>query len=84
MQAVTGTGWVTASGLESAGVSNTINPLNIQSRSPRRRMGVEFTCNKCSTRTRRAINPLAYKEGTIFVQVGILLRATFPLWEIAS
>lgn len=39
------------------------------SNSPRRTLRVEFTCNKCWERTTRAINPQAYKTGTVFVQV---------------
>ena len=37
-------------------------------RSPRRTMVVEFTCDKCEGRSRRAINPRAYSRGSIFVQ----------------
>lgn len=37
--------------------------------SPRRTSRVKFTCNRCGERTIRAINPHAYGEGTVFVQV---------------
>ena len=36
--------------------------------SPRRTMAVQFTCNRCQTRTERRINPKAYTDGTIFVE----------------
>lgn len=36
--------------------------------SPRRTMAVQFTCNRCGTRTERRINPKAYSDGTVFVQ----------------
>jgi protein import protein ZIM17 len=32
-------------------------------------MRVAFTCNVCGQRTTRAINPHAYTDGTVFVQV---------------
>ncbi|KAJ7296401.1 hypothetical protein O6H91_Y125800 [Diphasiastrum complanatum] len=38
-------------------------------KSPRRKMRVAFTCNVCGERTTRAINPHAYTDGTVFVQV---------------
>eukprot|EP00897_Mesotaenium_endlicherianum_P005530 jgi/Mesen1/5004/ME000025S04403 len=76
-----GTGWTTFSGLEgpSASSLSTTNGSTEESlgtkpwpplisKSPRRRMAVEFTCNKCGERTMRAINSHAYKEGTVFVQ----------------
>lgn len=82
LQAAFGTGWTTKSGLEGgnstkegefftggvggASPSTPFQPL--LSKSPRRRIAVEFTCNKCGERTTRAINPHAYKEGTVFVQ----------------
>lgn len=34
-------------------------------------MRVAFTCNVCGHRTTRAINPHAYTDGTVFVQVRI-------------
>eukprot|EP00245_Coleochaete_scutata_P004551 TRINITY_DN17262_c0_g1_i1.p1 TRINITY_DN17262_c0_g1~~TRINITY_DN17262_c0_g1_i1.p1 ORF type:complete len:280 (-),score=34.46 TRINITY_DN17262_c0_g1_i1:447-1286(-) len=83
VQAAQGTGWTTGSGLK--GPSVEMAPFGIQdedsqkemampwpllTRSPRRRMRVEFTCNKCGERTLRAINPDAYKTGTVFVQCG--------------
>ena len=76
LRAATGTGWTTGSGLE--GPSNALNsfddeneghPWPALSKSPRRRMRVAFTCNVCGKRTTRAINPHAYTDGTVFVQV---------------
>ncbi|KAI5056329.1 hypothetical protein GOP47_0028147 [Adiantum capillus-veneris] len=79
LQAASGTGWTTGSGLE--GPSNlfglkgeqsleetTEQPWPLLSKSPRRRMRVAFTCNVCGERTTRAINPHAYTDGTVFVQ----------------
>eukprot|EP00475_Leptophrys_vorax_P037334 TRINITY_DN6419_c0_g1_i1.p1 TRINITY_DN6419_c0_g1~~TRINITY_DN6419_c0_g1_i1.p1 ORF type:complete len:263 (+),score=7.60 TRINITY_DN6419_c0_g1_i1:99-887(+) len=71
MSAAMGTGWQTLTGMvgpsaqdeSSDGVSDVIS-----SASPRRTVRVDFTCNKCGHRSRRAINPHAYKEGTVFVQ----------------
>eukprot|EP00271_Cylindrocystis_brebissonii_P013826 TRINITY_DN3416_c0_g1_i1.p1 TRINITY_DN3416_c0_g1~~TRINITY_DN3416_c0_g1_i1.p1 ORF type:complete len:344 (-),score=47.05 TRINITY_DN3416_c0_g1_i1:548-1579(-) len=71
-----GTGWVTFSGLEGPSFDmatsgdSTGLPVSspLISKSPRRRKAVEFTCNKCGARTTRAINPLAYTDGTICVQ----------------
>ncbi|MCO5614483.1 hypothetical protein L7F22_068766 [Adiantum nelumboides] len=79
LQAASGTGWTTGSGLE--GPSNLFglnggqsgdeiheHPWPLLSKSPRRRMRVAFTCNVCGERTTRAINPHAYTDGTVFVQ----------------
>jgi hypothetical protein len=71
----TGTGWTTGSGLE--GPSCSIEGASdmstgILQQSPRRRMRVAFTCNLCGHRTTRAINPHAYTDGTVFVQVRCL------------
>ncbi|MCO5595445.1 hypothetical protein L7F22_049487 [Adiantum nelumboides] len=79
LQAASGTGWTTGSGLE--GPSNIFgleegqsvdesvqHPWPSLSTSPRRRMRVAFTCNVCGERTMRAINPHAYTDGTVFVQ----------------
>ncbi|KMZ69158.1 hypothetical protein ZOSMA_21G00100 [Zostera marina] len=42
---------------------------------PRRRLMIEFTCNSCGDRTRRIVNRLAYEKGTVFVQcAGCLLH----------
>ena len=66
-------GWTTGSGLEGPDYSmkNAANdmPGPIFSKSPRRRMRVAFTCNVCGHRSIRAINPHAYTDGTVFVQV---------------
>ncbi|KAK9690705.1 hypothetical protein RND81_09G148400 [Saponaria officinalis] len=43
-------------------------PWSLFTKSPRRRMLIAFTCNICSQRTTRAINPHAYTDGTVFVQ----------------
>jgi len=74
----TGTGWTTGSGLEGpscsiegAGSDERLSHMStgILQQSPRRRMRVAFTCNLCGHRTTRAINPHAYTDGTVFVQV---------------
>lgn len=69
------TGWTTGSGLEgpsySMEMAGSEMPGPIFSKSPRRRMRVAFTCNVCGHRTTRAINPHAYTDGTVFVQVRI-------------
>lgn len=73
-------GWTTGSGMEGPPVpagadegSNTEKvstlPWSLFTKSPRRRMRVAFTCNVCGQRTTRAINPHAYTDGTVFVQV---------------
>lgn len=68
-------GWTTGSGLEgpSAPAAGTEKistfPWSLFTKSPRRRMRVAFTCNVCGQRTTRAINPHAYTDGTVFVQV---------------
>jgi len=76
-------GWVTGSGLN--GPSDAApdveqvtaqddrllcSDLILRTKSPRRRAVVKFTCNKCGERTARAINPDAYRTGTVFVQCG--------------
>ncbi|CAI7884047.1 unnamed protein product [Closterium sp. NIES-53] len=75
ISAAMGTGWKTMTGLE--GPSAPVDPVDsvdslgmpiISPVSPRRTARVDFTCNKCGSRTRRAINPHAYREGTVFVQ----------------
>lgn len=73
-------GWTTGSGMEGPSVpigsgeeSSTERistfPWSLFTKSPRRRMRVAFTCNICGQRTTRAINPHAYTDGTVFVQV---------------
>lgn len=73
-------GWTTDSGMEGPSVpaaaearSSTERistfPWSLFTKSPRRRMRVAFTCNVCGQRTTRAINPHAYTDGTVFVQV---------------
>lgn len=73
-------GWTTGSGMEGpsapAGTEDQSNtekvstfPWSLFTKSPRRRMRVAFTCNVCGQRTTRAINPHAYTDGTVFVQV---------------
>lgn len=73
-------GWTTDSGLEGPSVpagadSNSgmekvsTFPWSLFTKSPRRRMLVAFSCNVCGQRTTRAINPHAYTDGTVFVQV---------------
>jgi hypothetical protein len=43
-------------------------PESLLSASKRRTKRLQFTCNKCSQRTTRAVNPHALKSGTVFVQ----------------
>ncbi|OMO75460.1 Zinc finger, DNL-type [Corchorus olitorius] len=73
-------GWTTGSGMEGPSIpagaedqSNTEKvstfPWSLFTKSPRRRMRVAFTCNVCGQRTTRAINPHAYTDGTVFVQL---------------
>lgn len=73
-------GWTTGSGMEgpptpigaedlSATERISTFPWSLFTKSPRRRMRVAFTCNVCRQRTTRAINPHAYTDGTVFVQV---------------
>ncbi|XP_022867312.1 uncharacterized protein LOC111387025 [Olea europaea var. sylvestris] len=74
-------GWTTGSGMEGPTVpagseSQSMEqvstfPWSLFTKSPRRRMRVAFTCNVCGQRTTRAINPHAYTDGTVFVQVFI-------------
>ena len=80
MSAATGSGWTTGSGMEgpptAAGMDRpeiSTLPWSLFTKSPRRRMRVAFTCNVCGQRTTRAINPHAYTDGTVFVQVLQLL-----------
>jgi protein import protein ZIM17 len=61
----------TAGGMDRPEVSTL--PWSLFTKSPRRRMRVAFTCNVCGQRTTRAINPHAYTDGTVFVQVLQLL-----------
>ncbi|KAL3690484.1 hypothetical protein R1sor_016793 [Riccia sorocarpa] len=75
LQAATATGWTTGSGLEGPAIPREENSEEEEklkfpslSKSPRRKMRVAFTCNKCGERTTRAINPHAYSDGTVFVQ----------------
>lgn len=85
LSAVTGKGWTTGSGMEgppeSAGDAEATRakistfPWSLFTKSPRRRMLVAFTCNICSQRTTRAVNPHAYSEGTVFVQVSCFATA---------
>lgn len=83
LSAAAGRGWTTGSGMEGPPVpdgseakSSTDNvstfPWSLFTKSPRRRMLVAFTCNICGQRTTRAINPHAYTDGTVFVQVNSL------------
>lgn len=83
LSAAAGRGWTTGSGMEGPPVpdgsearSSTENvstfPWSLFTKSPRRRMLVAFTCNICGQRTTRAINPHAYTDGTVFVQVNSL------------
>ncbi|KAK9690704.1 hypothetical protein RND81_09G148400 [Saponaria officinalis] len=78
LSAVTGRGWTTGSGMEgppepvgdaeSSRAKISTFPWSLFTKSPRRRMLIAFTCNICSQRTTRAINPHAYTDGTVFVQ----------------
>ncbi|GAB2267818.1 hypothetical protein Dimus_002794 [Dionaea muscipula] len=78
LNAAAGRGWTTGSGMEGpaepAGSADSSTaristfPWSLFTKSPRRRMLIAFTCNICSQRTTRAINPHAYTDGTVFVQ----------------
>ncbi|XP_021753019.1 uncharacterized protein LOC110718493 isoform X1 [Chenopodium quinoa] len=78
LSAATGKGWTTGSGMEgppesagdaeSSAAKISTFPWSLFTKSPRRRMLIAFTCNICSQRTTRAINPHAYTDGTVFVQ----------------
>ncbi|KAL9250730.1 Mitochondrial protein import protein ZIM17-like protein [Drosera capensis] len=78
LSAAAGRGWTTGSGMEGpaeplgyAGSSTariSTFPWSLFTKSPRRRMLIAFTCNICTQRTTRAINPHAYTDGTVFVQ----------------
>lgn len=83
-------GWTTGSGMEGPSIpagtqegSGTERvstfPWSLFTKSPRRRMRVAFTCNICGQRTTRAINPHAYTDGTVFVQVFISLSLSLSL-----
>ena len=48
-------------------------------KSPRRRIRVAFTCNVCGQRTTCAINPHAYTDDIVFVQVRISLFNSLSL-----
>lgn len=79
LNAAAGRGWTTGSGMEGPsvpaletgfGTENVSSfPWSLFTKSPRRRMLVAFSCNICGQRTTRAINPHAYTDGTVFVQV---------------
>ena len=85
-------GWTTGSGMEGPSVpagadeseSGTERistfPWSLFTKSPRRRMRVAFTCNVCGQRTTCAINPHAYTDGTVFVQVRISLFNSLSLF----
>lgn len=47
--------------------------------SPRRSIGVQFTCNKCKEQSTRYVNPLALTKGTIFLQVSLFFFSSFAL-----
>ena len=82
-------GWTTGSGMEGppapADDASTEKistfPWSLFTKSPRRRMRVAFTCNVCGQRTTRAINPHAYTDGTVFVQVLMLLFLQLFIFE---
>lgn len=94
LSAAAGRGWTTGSGMEgppipadSDSTDQTILtfPWSLYTKSPRRRMRVAFTCNVCGQRTTRAINPHAYTDGTVFVQVlykSLFERSSFPFGPI--
>ena len=80
LKAARGRGWTTGSRMEGPLVSadpnentqmaeKSVYPWSLFTKSPRRRMRVAFNCGVCGQRTTRAINPHAYTDGTIFVQV---------------
>ncbi|KAI5447930.1 uncharacterized protein LOC127115211 [Lathyrus oleraceus] len=81
LSAATGRGWTTGSGMEGPpvpavgkddqfGTGNISTfPWSLFTKSPRRRMLIAFTCTICGQRTTRAINPHAYNDGTVFVQI---------------
>ena len=86
VSAATGSGWTTGSGMEGPPTASRAGgadrpevstlPWSLFTKSPRRRMRVAFTCNVCGQRTTRAINPHAYTDGTVFVQVWTLISVT--------
>ncbi|GAQ87769.1 hypothetical protein KFL_003760020 [Klebsormidium nitens] len=65
---IDGPGWTLLDPAASMGAKGFSSAGPLISNSPRRTLRVEFTCNKCWERTTRAINPQAYKTGTVFVQ----------------
>ena len=86
-------GWTTGSGMEGPPVpagseDGTVTekistlPWSVFTKSPRRRMRVAFTCNVCGQRTTRAINPHAYTNGTVFIQVIASLFLFFSINNI--
>lgn len=89
LSAAAGRGWTTGSGMEGppapadkeSGIGNISTfPWSLFTKSPRRRMLVAFTCTICGQRTTRAINPHAYTDGTVFVQVTFLFWLTpYPI-----
>lgn len=96
LSAATGRGWTTGSGMEGPpvpavgkddqfGTGNISTfPWSLFTKSPRRRMLIAFTCTICGQRTTRAINPHAYNDGTVFVQVTLCFCSTkFYFFEIA-
>ena len=68
---IDGPGWTLLDPAASMGAKGFASAGPLLSTSPRRTLRVEFTCNKCWERTTRAINPQAYKTGTVFVQVNL-------------
>ncbi|KAL5066818.1 hypothetical protein RYX36_017705 [Vicia faba] len=94
LSAATGRGWTTGSGMEGPpvpavgkddelGTGNISTfPWSLFTKSPRRRMLIAFTCTICGQRTTRAINPHAYNDGTVFVQVAFCFSSTNGFFEI--
>lgn len=94
LSAAAGRGWTTDSGMEGPSVpaggrdnesgNGNIStfPWSLFTKSPRRRMLVAFTCTICGQRTTRAINPHAYTDGTVFVQVRFLVNPRFVRLDI--
>ncbi|KAG6476170.1 hypothetical protein ZIOFF_065406 [Zingiber officinale] len=94
LSAVAGRGRTTRSGMEGPPIPADADstdqtvltfPWSLYTKSPRRRMRVSFTCNVCGQRTTRAINPHAYTDGTVFVQVlykSLFERSSFPFGPI--
>ena len=95
LSAAAGRGWTTDSGMEGPSVpagdeadNGNMNistfPWSLFTKSPRRRMLVAFTCTICGQRTTRAINPHAYTDGNVFVQVCFWLFKYFScgIWHV--